>query len=231
MFIFINYLKTIGHLIFVIIIIFFSTSQAINLDKFDNSDSIADYFSGVLLLNQNQYKNSYDYFKRLEGLEKNHTTFSLKYLYSTINSENFNQAFNFAKKLEKENKESFVSNFTIGIKHLKNSKFELASEYFLKAKNSNTSFLLNNYIAEYLYLWSNLKNLQPYEAKVGLNRLADRFENLNKIQNVFLNCYYGNSNIIKIFDEFVSDKKTDFSRYNYFYATYLINSGQNKKGI
>ncbi len=231
MFIFINYLKTIGHLIFVIIIIFFSTSQARNLDKFDNSDSIADYFSGVLLLNQNQYKNSYNYFKRLEGLEKNHTTFSLKYLYSTINSENFNQAFSFAKKLEKENKESFVSNFTIGIKHLKNSKFELASEYFLKAKNSNTSFLLNNYIAEYLYLWSNLKNLQPYEAKVGLNRLADRFENLNKIQNVFLNCYYGNSNIITIFDEFVSDKKTDFSRYNYFYATYLINSGQNKKGI
>ena len=76
-----------------------------------------------------------------------------------------------------------------------------------------------------------MKNLQPYEAKVGLNRLADRFENLNKIQNVFLNCYYGNSNIITIFDEFVSDKKTDFSRYNYFYATYLINSGQNKKGI
>ena len=46
-------LKIIGQIIFVII--FFSTLQAKNLNKFNEADHISDYFSGILLLNDNQY--------------------------------------------------------------------------------------------------------------------------------------------------------------------------------
>ena len=87
-----------GHILFVITLIFFSTLQAKNLEKYNNAENIADYFSGVVLLNQSQYDESYKYFKRLDGLEKNHTAFSSKYLYSLINSGKFNEAFNFSKK-------------------------------------------------------------------------------------------------------------------------------------
>ena len=81
------------------VIIFFSTLQAKNLDKFNHGDSISDYFSGILLLNENQYSKSYKFLKRLNGLEESHINYSSKYLYSLINLGKFNEAFNYAKKL------------------------------------------------------------------------------------------------------------------------------------
>ena len=68
------------------------------MDKFDKADKISDYFSGILLLNQSKYTDSYNYLKRLDGLEKSHINFTKKFIYSSINSRNFNDAFIFAKK-------------------------------------------------------------------------------------------------------------------------------------
>jgi len=67
--------KIIGPILFVIIIIFFSTLNAKNLDKYYKGKSISNYFSGILLLNQNKYDDSYKYLKRLNGLEDNHSTY------------------------------------------------------------------------------------------------------------------------------------------------------------
>ena len=47
------------------VIIFFSTSQAKNKDKFNDADYISDYFSGILLLNENQYSESSQFLKKL----------------------------------------------------------------------------------------------------------------------------------------------------------------------
>ena len=55
------------------------------MDKFDQGDRISDYFSGVLLLNENQYGKSFEFLKKLNGLETRHTNYSVKYLYSLVN--------------------------------------------------------------------------------------------------------------------------------------------------
>ena len=83
------------------ITIFFSTLHAKSLDKFDKASSIADYFSGLILLNDNQYSKSYSFLKKLEGLENSHPSYSIKYLHSLVNLGRFNEAFNYSKKLEK----------------------------------------------------------------------------------------------------------------------------------
>ena len=93
-------LKTIGQILFVIII--FSTSPAKSLDKFNKADRISNYFNGVLSLNDNQYDKSFKYLKKLNGLETSHINYSEKYLYSLVNSGNFKEAFNYSKKLEKK---------------------------------------------------------------------------------------------------------------------------------
>ena len=126
MFIYKKLVKITGSIKFVIILIFFSTLEAKNLDKFNKADKISGYFSGVVLLNQSKYEDSYKYLRKLEGLEKNHTTFSNKYLFTLVNSENFTQAFNFSKRLEKEKKDIFESDLVIGIYYLKNSNFDLS---------------------------------------------------------------------------------------------------------
>ena len=72
--------KTILQIIFVII--YLSTSPAKSLDKFSKADNVSDYFSGILLLNRNEYEKSFKFLKRLNGLETRHNNYSVKYLYS-----------------------------------------------------------------------------------------------------------------------------------------------------
>ena len=117
---------------------FFSTIQAKNLDRFNKEGHISDYFSGILLLNDNQYSESLKFLKKVDGLEKSHVTYSVKYLYSLVNSGNLKEAFNYSNKLEKQKLASFESYLISGIYHLKNSNFSLAENYFLKAKNKNS---------------------------------------------------------------------------------------------
>jgi len=194
------------------------------LDKFNKASNVSDYFSGIILLNDNQYKESFQFLKKLNGLEKSHINYSIKYLYSLVNSGNFNEAFNYSRKLEKLKIESFESHLVTGIFYLKNSNLNLAKKYFLKAKNKNTRSILNNFVSSSLLNWSSLKETDITYANLQLKKLDKRFENLNKIQNVFLNCYYKSSNTNKLFTELNSDSKIDFSRYNYFHALYSASS-------
>ena len=217
-------LKIIVQIIFVIII--FSTLNAKNLDKFNKADQVSDYFSGILLLNDNRYNESFKYLKRLNGLEERHINYSTKYLYSLVNSGNLNEAFNYSRKLETLKLESFESNLITGIFYLKNSNITLAKKYFLKAKNIDSRFVLNNYVSNSLYNWSSYKNNDINYALLELNKLDKRFENLKKIQNVFINCYHDSPTTNELFVKLNSDKKIDFSRYNYFHASYAVSSNK-----
>ena len=153
-------IKITGQILFVINFIFFSTLQAKNLDKHNNANSISNYFSGILLLNQSKYNDSYKHLKRLEGLEKSHVNYSSKYLYTLVNSGNLNQAFIFAKKLERLKQDSFESDLIIGIYHLKNSNNNLSKKYFFQAKKRNSRSILDSFIVDSLFIWSDLKKSQ-----------------------------------------------------------------------
>ncbi len=222
-------LKITIHIFFVTVFIFFSTLEAKNLDKFNKAENIANYFSGTVLLNQSRYNDSAKYLKKLEGLQENHTTYSSKYIFSLVNSGDFNQAYNFSKKIEKDNQGSFESDLIIGTFYLKNSKFDDAKEYFTKARKRESRSILDRYVANTLILWSNLKNTNLDQALLNLDKLDGRFENLKKIQNVFLNCFFDSNNTDIMFDEITSDSKTDFSRYNSFYAKYLESIEKHEK--
>ena len=229
MFIYKNIFKTTVSTFFVIIFIFFSTLQAKTLDKFNKADKISDYFSGVLLLNQGKFDESYQYFKKLEGLEKSHSSFSSRYLYSLVNSGNFREAYSFSKKLERDQKASFESDLIMGIYYLKNSKFDLSIKYFSKTKNSEARTLLDSYLAHSLFVWSDLNQNKFEKAKSDFNQLDDRFDNLKKIQNTFLHCFFMSEKTDTLFKELLSDEKTNFSRYSYFYAKYFESINQKDK--
>ncbi len=213
-------IKTIIEILFVII--FLSTSPAKSLDKFDNANRVSDYFSGILLLNENQYEDSLKYLKKLNGLESSHNNYSKKYLYSLINSGNLKDAFNYSRKLEKQKLDSFESHLITGVYYLKNSKIELAREYFLRAKNKNPRFILDKFVANSLYNWSNIKTFN--QSTTEIKNLDKRFDNLKQIQTVFLNCFFENINTEKFFIEMTSNRNTDFSRYNYFYALFMASN-------
>ena len=216
-------LKSIGLALFVITFLF--TSHAKSLDKFDRADRVSDYFAGILSFNENEYDESYKFFRKLDGLESSHPDYSAKYLYSLVNSGNFREAFNYSKKLERQNVNIFESRLVLGIYYLKYSKLDLAKENFQKAKETKRS-VLNDYVTNSLNNWSNLKSSNLNNSMIEINKIDERFENLKKIQNIFLNCYFDSPNTENLYKELISNKKTDFSRYNYFYASFMANSGK-----
>ena len=216
-------LKSIGLALFVITFLF--TSHAKSLDKFDRADRVSDYFAGILSFNENEYDESYKFFRKLDGLESSHPDYSAKYLYSLVNSGNFREAFNYSKKLERQNVNIFESRLVLGVYYLKYSKLDLAKENFQKAKETKRS-VLNDYVTNSLNNWSNLKTSNLSNAIIEIKKIDERFENLKKIQNIFLNCYFDSLNTENLYKELISNKKTDFSRYNYFYASFMANSGK-----
>ena len=219
-------LKSIGLAIFVITFLF--TSHAKSLDKFNRADHVSDYFAGILSFNENEYNESYNFFRKLDGLESSHPDYSAKYLYSLVNSGNFREAFNYSKKLERQNVNIFESRIVLGVYHLKYFKLDLAKKNFQKAKETERS-VLNDYVTNSLNNWSNLKSSNLNNSMIEMKKIDERFENLKKIQNIFLNCYFDSPNTENLYKELISDKKTDFSRYNYFYASFMANSGKIKE--
>ncbi len=217
-------LKIIGQIFFVII--FLSTTNAKSLDKFNKANNMSNYISGILLLNENQYDESLKFLKKLNGLEKSHNSYSLKYLYSLVNSGNIKEAFNYSKKLEKQNLGSFESYLVTGVYYLKNSNKVLAQEYFLKAKNKDTRFILNKYISTSTYSLSKLSEINFNQASLALKKLDERFENLNQIQNVLLSCFFDSPQANDLYKRLTADQNTDFSRYNYFFASFLAASNK-----
>ena len=209
--------------------IFFSTLHTRNVDKFNDGNYIANYFSGILLLNENKYNASYKFLKKLDGLEDIHLNYSSKYLFSLVNLERFNEAFNYSKKLEKRKLGNFESDLIIGIHYLKNENYDLAKKYFLKLKARNSQFLLNDFVSTSLLNWVSLSNLDLNKAENKFNDMDKRFENLKDIQNVFLSCRYKSKKTEILFEELTSNEKIDFSRYNYFYVNYLSKVGKQKK--
>ncbi len=189
-------------------------------EYFHKGDKISSYFSGIISLNENKFDESYEFFKNLEGLEKKHYRYSQLNLYSLINLGKIEDAIKFSKKLEKNKLNNFESDLIIAIYYLKKNQIEIANEYFTRIKNRKYQTPLQNLLSESMFNWVNL-NKEESQAFNNFNFIDSKFRNIKKIQRVFYNCYTDKKNTSTSFEELLSDEKTDFSRYYYFYVNFL----------
>jgi len=217
------YFKFILKIFFFICI--FNNTQAKSLDNLYKAKKISNYFSGIISLNDNDHANSYRYLKELDGMEKNHFPFSRNYQYSLINSERFKEAFNYSKKLEKQKIDFFESNLIAGVYYLKNKKYKQALIYFEKLENKKQFIVSQNLLSITLKNWINFTKLNESEAENIIDNIPKKFSNLKRIQKAFLYCYHNSNLTNKSFKELTSDKNIDFSRYSFFHANYLYNTG------
>ena len=223
------YIKFILQICFLISI--FNEIHANNEQKFYEDDKISKYLSGVLSLNDSNYISSYNYFKQLSGLQNHHSNYSRYFQHSLINSEKFYEAFNYAKSLEKKQIDSFESNLIIGVYYLKKEDYFLAKKYFKKLKIKNSDETLNGLVSNSLNNWVNLLSLSENEAINLFKNIHPRFESIKKIQKTFAYCFYKSKLTELKFKELTSNKKKDLSRYNFFYANYLLSKSNKKDAI
>jgi len=200
------------------------TTSGINGGK-----NISDYFSGLVSLNDKSYEDSFKFLRQLEGLEDYHPSFSKSYIYALINLGRVNEALRYSKLLEKKNINNYESNLIIGVYNLKNKNYERAKKYFDLIIEKNKQNVLQQFLANQLNTWLFIENSNFEKTSSVFESKNNQYNNLNKIQNAFLNCYFDSKKTEKIFSDLVNDNNADFSRYHFFYANYLIQKGEKSK--
>ena len=204
----------------------FNVIYAKNYEKYYQEDKISNYFSGILLLNDNDYINSYKKLKQLDGLESIHLPYSRLYQYSLVNLERIDEAYKFSKNLEKEKIDSFESNLIIGVYFLKNKKYEKAKKYFKKLEKYNQSQYVQELLTRSLNIWISFIEQDQENALQLINSIPKKFENIKQIQLAFAHCFYGSKNTNQEFKNLISKSNIDLSRYNFFQADYLYKNNK-----
>ena len=214
-----------------ICLLFFSNINASNFNKNLSTKDISNYFSGVISLNDNEYANSYKFFKKIEGLGKNHPQYSKAYINSLVNLNKINEAYRYSKKLEKQNLDNFESNFIISIYYLKNQKLELTQSYLKKIKSDFILDPVQDYLINSILRWTKLNNISFKEAQQEFKIVRKSFDNIKLIEKVFLYCFYDRPDTPKVFEDLLFKNENNFSRYNYFLANYFYKLKKNNKAI
>ena len=211
----------------VILFIFFTNLYSKPLHKYENAANISNYFSGILSISNNQYNSSYNFLKKLSGLEDYHQNFANVYISSLVKIGKFREAYRYAKNLELKNIDYFNSNLIIGTYYIKNKNLKKAKIYFEKNQKTENSIIFNKMISQVLNSWVNENKDIYLKNENNSNFFGAEFENIGKIQRAFFNCYIKNKKTEALFLELISDEKVNFSRYNFFYIKYLLSKGKN----
>ena len=81
---------------------FLFINQVKGIEKIYTSDSLSNYFSGVLALDNNQFKDSYNFLRKIENLNDKHSNYSKLYIESLINNSKFNEVSRYVNLLKKK---------------------------------------------------------------------------------------------------------------------------------
>lgn len=219
--------------IIIISMLFFNTykiAASKNQESYSGKENYSNYFSGLLSIKNQDYEKSYDFFKKLKGLESSHYVFSHYFQYSLITLNKFEEALKYAKKLEKNNLDNFESNLINSIYYLKSKNFKRASKYISKLSKNSSNESIKNLLATSLENWISFDNIQNIDQALQKNeKISDRFESIKKIQRSLIHCYYNSSNTTTEFNKLIFESKIDYSRYYFFYANYLVSKGKTKE--
>ena len=210
--------------------VFLLTSSSMSLEKYYKGDSLSNYFSGIISLQNNQYNDSYNFLKDLENLENNHFEYSKSYIQTLINNSKINEAFSYSKKLKKKEINFFQSDIIIVSKLIKNKNYIKADEY-LSSINKDDYTLLEGLLSQVIFSWLQVEkfSLDYNQSQEIFQLISPKYKNIKKINDVFLNCYFDTLSVETKFLNLTNDKNTDFSRYTFFYADYLYKKGLSKK--
>ncbi len=200
------------------------TTPTLSLERIYKSNSVSNYFSGLIALSSNKYDESYNFFKKLRNLGESHSKYSESFIDSLVNNSKINEAFRYGMILKKKNLNIYESDIVIVSKFIKNEDFNRAYDYLISLNKENDYSELQRLIHQNLFNWVKIEklNLNLKDAKTVFKSSSQKYENINKINEVFLNCYYDSPNLSKSFEKLIYDQNTNFTRYTFFYADHLF---------
>ena len=194
------------------------------------SENISNYFSGIISINQNHNNKAIKYLKKVVSLKNKHTQFNIEFIRTLIQLGKFEKALAFSKEVWIEEELFFEADLLLGLNSFLKRDYIMAQKYFERLnKISRYNLFFDNFVGNTLIAWSRASQGDKEGSFKFLEKVPKSYGKLKKIQNVFLQCYFDDSEIQKSFEDLINDKDYNFSRYNFFLINYLLHENNTIK--
>jgi len=205
------------------LLLFYQTplySKSASLNDF-NSKDLSKYFSGIVAFENKDNSKALDYFNSSKILLNKHDPYLKRYVSSLVLSNKVSQAIYVIKdNKDKKNSNFFDAQLLLILDYLKKNNMEKAYDNLLNIKNFNdedrfNSAILEN-LKEYIYVFK--------ESKILKNK--KKFGKLSVISETFQRCYLKDKSTDAYFANLINDVEADYSRYNFFLLSHLIENNR-----
>ena len=211
------YLKIVKYILF--IFLFYQSplySKSSTLNDF-NSKNLSKYFSAIIALENKNNTEALDFFNSSKILIKNHNPYLKKYVFSLVLENKVSDAIYIIKKnINKKNSNFFDAKLLLVLDNLKKDKFEEAYIHLKEGDDFIQNDKINSAIIEilrqYIYVFKEKKLVKDKK----------NFGRLSLISETFQRCYLNDNSTSIFFNDLFSNSSEDYTRYVYFYLSYLI---------
>ena len=209
----------------------FNLSYSKNLEFNYDAKNISNYFSGLVSFDDFDYQSSQRYFKNLNNFKGSDTGYSSKFIQSLINLGKYNEAYRYSKEIEVKNLSNFESNIFLGLHAFKENNYVKAKSYFDKLKPNFENKLFFSILKNSTNAWAHIAQSKSKQDIGIFDSFNFKSKKLDMIQKAFANCHINTLDAEKEFRKIIENKKSNFSRYNFFLANYLFNNHKEDKAI
>ncbi len=195
-------------------------SKSTTLNEID-AKNLSNYFSGIVAYENKENNIALEFFKSSKKLLDIHDPYLKRYIHSLVLEGKVSQAINIVKKnLKNENSNFFYAHLLLILDSLKKNEFNKAYNYLNRIKNLPEKDRFNAAIIESLHQY-----LHVFKEKKIINNKKS-FGKLSLISETFQRCYLEDQKTSLYFSNLINDVEVDYSRYVFFYLSYLIDAGQ-----
>ncbi len=197
-------------------------SKSTSFENF-NARNLSKYFSGIVAFEDKNNPIALDFFNSSKILLKKHDPYLKRYVYSLVLENKVSQAINIIKDNENErNSNFFDAHLLLILDNLKKNNFDKAN---IRLEKIASSIELDRFSSAIL------DSLKQYIYVFKENKILDNKKNLGKLSTIsetFQRCYLGDLNTDTFFLNLINDTEGDYTRYIYFYLSYLIENNRIK---
>jgi|TARA_Y100000389_G_C17455478_1_gene517845 hypothetical protein len=191
-------------------------SKSSSFNEF-NAKNLSKYFSGIVAFENKDNSEALRYFNSSKTLINKHDPYLKRFITSLVLEDKVSQAINFVKaNNKKKNSNFFEAYILLALDNIKKNNINEALRILADVpeflQKDRINFIILDSLRQYAYVFKNKKILKRNK----------NFGNLSFISETFQRCYLGDDNTGAYFSKLINSGQADYSRYIYFYLTYLI---------
>ena len=206
-----------------VILILYQTPLYSKSNNF-NSEGLSKYFSGIVAFENKDNSLALDFFNSSKILVNKHDPYLKRYVYSLVLENKVSQAINMIKNnKDKDNSNFFDAYLLLILDSLKKNDLKKAQDYL----QASTGFVRDDRFATAV-----LESLRQYVHVFKEGKMSNDKKNFGKlsiISETFQRCFLKDKKTDAYFLNLINDIQSDYSRYLFFYLSYLIENNKIKE--